>query len=967
MANLGGEKSSVQNPLVKYAQEVGWNYLSQEEALTLRSNTASIIFKPTLTSQLKKLNPDFMDQKIADDLISKIERVKPNIEGNFLVWEYMKGLKTAYVEDLKQEKDVKFIDTVNIENNVFQVTDEFSFTNGVKTIRQDVVFLINGIPLLFIETKSAKKQDGIADALEQIKRYHRECPELLAVNQLYALTHIIHFYYSSSWSLSEKGLFNWKEETKGNFETLVKSFLDKERIVRLITDFILFTRKDDELFKVVLRPHQIRAVDKIIDRAKDKTKKRALIWHTQGSGKTYSMIVAAKKIIENPIFKKPTVLMLIDRNELQTQLSGVISSAGIEQVEISKSKADLQKLFKNDTRGLIVSMIHKFDDIPANINTRDNIFVLVDEAHRTTSGTLGNYLMGALPNASFIGFTGTPIDKTQYGKGTFLVFGKDDEPHGYLDKYGIVESIADGTTVPLHYALAPNNLLVDKDTLDKEFFALAETEGVSDIEELNKVLQKAVTLKNMLKNEERIKKVVQYTVNHYKDYVEPLGYKAFLVGVDREACAMFKEEIDKLLPTEYSEVVYSPSHNDSEYLAQYHISDDKEKRIRKDFRNPDKMPKILIVTEKLLTGYDAPVLYAMYLDKPMREHVLLQTIARVNRPYEDNNGRRKSSGLVIDFVGIFDNLEKALKFDSQDIAGVVRDIELLKQSFADFIQIAKSEYLKIIEGKTKDKAYEAVLEYFFDEEKRQKFYLFFKEVSEIYDIISPDVFLREYIDDYETLASMYNSLRENYDNKSPLNREFSKKTAKLVQENTTSGKIQSSLEIYELDENLLKKIEESKASDTEKVFNLTRIIDNLVDKESDKSPFLIPIGEKAMEIAERFKKRQQNTQETLDELKELIDEINNARKEQADEKMPDDVFAVYITLKGCGIKTAKESAYQMEQVLKIYSHIRISEEHEREIRNALYKFILKSDGFGDDIPLCKSIVDKVVLVLKGKQ
>jgi len=931
----------------------------------LRGITSSILFKSTLTEQLKKLNLDFMNQEIADALINKIERVKPNIEGNFEIWEYLKGIKTAYVKDIKRELNVKFIDSDQIDNNIFQITDEFSFTNSVKTIRQDIVFFINGIPILFIETKSAKKQDGIADALDQIKRYHNECPELLSVNQIYALTHIIHFYYSSTWTLSEKSLFNWKEEVKGNFETLVKSFLNKECIVKLITDFILFTRKDDELSKVVLRPHQIKAVNKIIDRAKDNTKKRGLIWHTQGSGKTYSMIVTAKKIIENPIFKNPTVLMLIDRNELQTQLFGNITSAGIEQVEVAKSKADLKKLFKNDVRGLVVSMIHKFDDIPANINTRDNIFVLVDEAHRTTTGTLGNYLMGALPNATYIGFTGTPIDKTQYGKGTFLVFGKDDPPHGYLDKYGIVESIADGTTVPLHYALAPNNLLVDRETLDKEFFSLAETEGISDIEELNKVLQKAVTLKNMLKNRERITKVVQYAINHYKEHVEPLGYKAFLVGVDREACAMFKEEVDKLLPKEYSEVVYSPAHNDNEYLAKYHLSDDKEKRVRKDFRHPEKLPKILIVTEKLLTGYDAPVLYAMYLDKPMRDHVLLQTIARVNRPYEDNDGRKKPSGLIIDFVGIFDNLEKALKFDSQDIEGVVHDIDLLKRAFAEFIEKAKTEYLSIINGVSKDKAYEAVLEHFFDEEKRQTFYQFFKEVSEIYDIVSPDAFLRPYIDDYETLASMYNSLRENYDNKSPLNREFSKKTAKLVQENTTSGKIQPILEIYELNEHLLRKIEESKASDTEKVFNLLRTIENTIAQGMGQSPYLIAIGEKAMEIAEKFKKRQQNTLETLYELKELIEEINNARKEQSNEKMSNETFAVYITLKGCGIKSAKESAYQIEPALKTYSHIKISQEHEREIRNALYKIILKSEEMSDDISKCKLIVDKVVRVLKG--
>ena len=209
----------------------------------------------------------------------------------------------------------------------------------------------------------------------------------------------------------------------------------------MLDDFILFTRQDDELKKVVLRPHQMRAVQSIVKRAEEKQKKRGLIWHTQGSGKTYTMIVAAKEIIENPLFDNPTVIMLVDRNELETQLFGNLSAVGVANVEVADSKKTLQSLLSGDKRGLIISMIHKFDSIPANINTRDNIFVLVDEAHRTTGGRLGNYLMGALPNATYIGFTGTPIDRTTHGSGTFIVFGQDDPPKGYLDKYGIAESI----------------------------------------------------------------------------------------------------------------------------------------------------------------------------------------------------------------------------------------------------------------------------------------------------------------------------------------------------------------------------------------------------------------------------------------------------------------------------------------------------------------------------------------------
>ena len=322
MSSLGGERYAVQNPIINYVKEqsaeyisedgnkifikLGWEYVSPDEALRLRGGKTGLVFKEIFINQMQRLNPSFMDHLLAEEVIKKLETVPPNIEGNFTVWKYLKGLGTIFVPGEKRERNIKFLDTEDIDRNTFHVTDEFEFTNGIKTIRPDIVFLINGVPLLFIETKAAYKIGGINEALEQVKRYHRECPELLAVLQVYALTHILKYYYSATWNTSEKLLFNWKEEVSGDFESLVKTFLDRERVVKLLVDFLMFTRQDDELKKVILRPHQMRAVNKIVERAEDSTKKRGLIWHTQGSGKTYTMIVAAQKIIENPIFEIPT-------------------------------------------------------------------------------------------------------------------------------------------------------------------------------------------------------------------------------------------------------------------------------------------------------------------------------------------------------------------------------------------------------------------------------------------------------------------------------------------------------------------------------------------------------------------------------------------------------------------------------------------------------------------------------------
>ncbi len=945
MSSLGGERASVQNPLIKYSTEIGWTYVNRDNALNMRGGESGLIFKDTFISQMHELN-DFLNYELSEEVIKRLESIPPNIEGNLLAWEYLKGLKQVFVPEEKRERDIRFLDSDSngINNNTFHVTEEFSFTNGRDTIRADVVFLINGVPVFIVETKAAHKTDGIAESFDQIRRYHRECPELLAISQVYSLTHLIRYYYGATWNTTRKGLFNWKDERQGSYEELIKAFFDRDRIIKVLTDFILFTRQDDELKKVVLRPHQMRSVEKVIERTGDKVKKRGLIWHTQGSGKTYSMIVAAKKIIENPLFENPTVIMLVDRNELESQLFGNLTSVGFRQEDIEiTSKVNLRKVLREDKRGLIVTMIHKFEGIEPDINLRENIFILVDEAHRTTGGNIGNYLMGALPNATYIGFTGTPIDKTAYGKGTFITFGIDDPPHGYLDKYNISESIEDGTTVPLHYTLAPNDLRVDKEVLNKEFLELAEAEGVSDIEELNKVLERAVNLRNMLKKPERIEKIAKHVAEHFRDYIEPLGYKAFLVGVDREACALYKEAIDKYLSPEESNVIYSPGHNDNEKLAKYHLSETEEKSIRKEFRKPDTFPKILIVTEKLLTGFDAPILYCMYLDKPMRDHALLQAIARVNRPYEDKEDRKKPSGFILDFVGIFENLEKALAFDSTDIKGVVHDLEVLKVRFRELIEEAGKKYLSLLSGKTQDKAVEIILEHFMDEEIRHGYYDFYREISSIYEILSPDAFLRPFIEDYETLSRIYRILREAFEPGISIDKAFARKTARLVQKHTESGVIKPALDIYEINEETLEKIKKSKASDTEKVFNLLKAITKTVGDNIDKELYLISIGEKAERIARQFKDRQISTQRALEELAEIIEEINNARKERDEKDIPHEVFAVLWLLKKEGVENPDAMANQIKQAFEAFPYYRVSEKHEREVTKKMYKILLDAE------------------------
>jgi len=1009
MTKLGTESDTVQNPLIRYAEEVGWTYVPTSEALSLRKGVGGMLFSRVLEERLIDLNPGLITADNVDEVIRQIEAVRNTIEGNAEILAWLRGEKSIYDQEEKHERNVTVIDFGGLNHeihgrhekggetkpdgscgswsrNVFHVTDEWRYTNGQETNRADVMFLINGMPVAIVETKSAQKPKGIEKGMTQIREYHHETPEMLTAPQVFDITNLLDFYYGATWNLDRKNLFAWRgrEQTtkytkreedvgvvrvfrgsSGSFEAHVKSFFDRERFLTMLKEWVLFFYKEDELQKTILRQHQTRAVEKILDRCADKAKETGLIWHTQGSGKTFTMITAARLILQDQeTFGKSTVILMIDRNELEGQLAGWVerilgemSSHNIK-IEQATSKKRLRELLASDFRGLIVSMIHKFDGIPKGINTRENVFVLVDEAHRTTGGDLGNYLVGALPNATLIGFTGTPIDKTAYGKGTFKIFGKEDE-HGYLDKYPIVESIEDGTTVPLKYTLAPNEIRVPRQQLEEEFLNLAEAEGISDVDELNRILDHAMRLKTFLKSADRVEKVAAFVAKHFRENIEPLGYKAFLVAVDREACALYKEALDKVLPPEYSLPIYtSAQHNSEKYSVVYRhqVSPDAEKKARKLFPKPDTLPKIFIVTDKLLTGFDAPILYCMYLDKPMRDHVLLQAIARVNRPYEWGEESRKPCGLVVDFVGIFEKLEKALAFDSDVVSGVIEDLNLFLEKFKEMMNGPAQGYIALGKGLIDDKNVETAIEAFTDQDKREAFYRVYKQIETLYEILSPLPELRDFVDDFGSLSILYRIIRNAFKKRSVLYSDVARKTRQLVREKAESYGLDMTLPVVKIDENTLRAIKESNASNKAKVINLVNGIRRIVIEEEGSSPYLKPIGDRAEAILEAFDDRQVTTEDSLRRIELVIREIVEARRQQSEMGFDATTFSLYWVLKQGGVEKSESSAVTIRGIFDRFPNYRENAAELRQLKAEIYKMLLPLVGKDRMVPLADAML-----------
>lgn len=953
------EAGTVQFPMVKHATEIGWTSLTPQDALTLRGGEAGTFLREVLEQKLVEFNP-WLTPDAVRSIIETLDALPQTMEGNREMLSWLRGERGWYDEEEKRQRPVKLVEFGRPGENTFHVTWEWKIKPPArKGNRADVMFLINGIPVCIVEHKNPTVRDAVERAVKQLKRYEMETPELLAAPQLFNATHLLDYWYGVTWQASRRDMARWKQEPEESYRFAVQAFFEHTDFLRTLQSWILFYVKDGETRKSVLRQHQRRAIDAVVGRCLDSDRQRGLIWHTQGSGKTFTLLTAARMVLEHKErFKTATVIVVVDRIELEGQLRRWVDRllGEVQQQDIpvrrANTKAELQTLLDSDFRGLIISMIHKFEEIRKDSNGRDNIYVFIDEAHRSVAKDLGTYLMAAVPKATIIGFTGTPIAKTSQGEGTFKIFGADDET-GYLDKYSIRESIEDETTLPIKHTMAPSEMQVSLDLLDKEFFDLAAADGVTDVEELNKVLDRAVGIRTFLTADDRIEKVAAFIAEHFRENVMPLGYKAFVVGVNREACAKYKRALDKHLPPEWSVPIYSENANDAldrPLVAELQVSDAEEDEARTLFARPDKDPKILIVTDKLLTGFDAPVLYCMYLDKPMRDHVLLQAIARVNRPYEDEKGIRKRVGLVIDFVGVLRELRKALRFDSGDVSGVIEDLDVLLKDFQKKIVEAQDDYLDAGEGGSADERLERlVFGRFLEPEARKAFFEAFKEIEALWEILSPSPELRDHIGTYKRLSQLYAAVRNAYADKVDFASDLARKTEKLIQDTAIQEGLGRLTKTVTFDVKTLESLRQEKGPDEGKVFNLVRGLTKEMDENPDAAAVLQPLRDRAERILKDMEDRTTTGLAAMDQLAVLANEKEAALKAARESGLSVKAFGVFWALRDDeGLKDAgidpKTIAAEADKLLARFPNAAVNSEERRRLRAGLYPAVLKLDN-----------------------
>ena len=852
------ESEIVEKPIIKWLSEIGWTYIDPD---TLTRDLDDPFIQDHLKSAIKKLNPDLIESNSdVEMIIEKIRQLPNDIRGNKEFFDWLKNEGSISFRTEEKRQTVNLIDYENIENNTFTVTSQYKFS-GYENIRPDIMLFVNGMPLILIECKTPTVESlDYTDAIKQIIRYNREAPQLFKHLALACATDGEQFRYG--WT-NEGRYARWRNGADDPVEASVKGLLNRGKILDIVRNFIVFETAHEEVTKKIAMQQQVEGTNRIVERVLVGDCDRGLIWHTQGSGKTLTMLFTAWKLKRQPELENPTIILVVDRLELQRQARETFTNVDLPYVTWAETTKDLLEKIRTQSREVIITTIQKFRK-PRYRDERKNIIIMIDEAHRSQYGDLAIRMRDTFPNAKLFGFTGTPIEKGPMGVSTFRTFCTPEER--YLHRYTIKQSIEDGSTIPIVYEPRLTREQVPKEILDKEFLFRVGDLPKDDQEE---ILRKSAKLKTILKADHRIKAVVKDVAEHYLSHVEPNGFKAQLVGVDREACALYKEELDKHLPEDYSKVIYSSAQNDPEQLQKYWMSNEEQLKIaRQDFQKPDTMPKILIVTDMLLTGFDAPIERVMYLDKPLRDHKLLQAIARTNRPYPG-----KTSALIVDYVGIFYRLRDALNFEAEDIEGVAEVIDTLKVDFEETMKTLR-ELLKSVPRENTRESQIAVIKLFQDEAVYKTFKEKLMRAQALYETIAPDPSLSKYLWEYRWFNQVNEIFNKHLRSGKESLKPYMEKTAQLIRENVILKEIDRSLPTFEIDANYLDKIDKMSYDTVYEVAELRQAVKHYIRINIDLNPVLESLSERLERII-----KGKDPEEVKKGLRELIAEINRMEAE----------------------------------------------------------------------------------------
>ncbi|ACN15052.1 HsdR2 [Desulforapulum autotrophicum HRM2] len=905
-------------PAIQLFQKLGYTYLdgsTNEE----RSSIREVILESRLKGAIKRLNP-WLNENNVNNAFKEITSVVATslMEANETIHKLLSCQEYTpkqIVDGKETYKGVSFIDFENIDNNEFLVVNQMKFRGLEKNSIPDIVVFINGMPLAVIECKSPKALGAETEAIGDLQHYQIQSEKLFKYNQVCVGIYKHGGRYGAIGAREEHyQVFKVKDTTAlqailGHEPTpqdiLLYSIFKKEYFLDLIRNFVIYQVSEGSKIKILPRYQQIRATNKTIKRLQDENK-GGVVWHTQGSGKSITMLYLATKLRrEESGFKNPTIIIMTDRTDLDDQISNTFRRCGFPNPIQATSVRHLKQLLQDDYGKTITTTIHKFQETDEDgniikvsneeievVSEKENLFVMVDEAHRSQYGFLAGFMRQALKNAKFIAFTGTPIDTEQ--KSTLGKF----YGGGYLDIYNIKQSVEDGATLPILYEDGIPELYVEKELLEKQFEYYFEKE--TD-EKKAKLKQEATSLKKYMSGKQRIKRIAEHIIDHYKNKIYPDGYKGMVVCYNRPSAIAYKKAFDKLKAAGKhgfsSRVVmsFAPKKDPDEYFK-LATPDTEVKQAIEDFKLPfgddtqlNKAGKkqfnndaLMIVSDMLLTGYDVPVAMVMYLDKPLKAHNLLQAIARVNR-----TRGAKAAGLIVDYCGIANHLVDAMKIFSGDLepADVMVNIsaEITRLRLRHNCLVAFFQDMGIDRKKNRQDYIDRAVHHLEPIDIRDTFKDLLKRFNKSLNIILPDEAALEYKDDF----TLYNQIRLEasnayMDKTLQISKDESKKLQSLIDEHLRAKGITSLLDepVSIIDVEKFQQEIDKTLNPKSKELKRTNRLKHKITVELEKNPdFYQPLSDKLEALIKARRENRITQLELFAEYDKIQEKILNKNKE----------------------------------------------------------------------------------------
>jgi len=992
----GPEAIESELPALEQLVTMGYQYYTQAELNKTRTDYRDVLLYDRLEQAIRKLNPDF-DEDGIHDAVEQIreERFPHNLDpvetnekirAKLIELSQSSGLEPIVVTqnfgDGSVQKVVKVFDFDNPQNNDFLVTNQFQLEGFKNQILPDVVIFVNGIPLVLIECKSPAIPDPIGEAVDR-KNFYKYQQRGNGYEKLFFYNHCLiaacgtlarvgtlnsNVNYYSRWakpyplSIEDvKELCNGKAREQ---EILIAGLLTKKNLLNHLQNFVLYDTINNKRVKMIAKHQQYRAVSECVNRLhleEDIKDKGGVIWHTQGSGKSFSMLWFASQLVYK--FGNPPIMIVTDRKQLDKQIHDTFKKCGFPSPIRAKNGKHLAELLVNPKGKTIMTIINKFAT-EHNPHTNEKVICLVDEAHRGHNKITAEQMRVAMPNAVFYGFTGTPIDKKDIN--TPRVFGP------IIDKYGFLESQQDGATIPIRYQGRLSELFVEGgQSIDELFEMIIGSDPGVSTELKDKLKKQCVTKGKIAEAPSRIKRIALDLKKHYTTHIEPNGYKAMLVAPSREAAVLYKKILDEHNAPPSKIIMTSnlgEKGKDDQSWDQYYLTSEQREQEAEKFKNRDDPTKILIVVDMLLVGYDVPICQVLYLDKGIREHNLLQAIARVNRPYDEP----KTHGLIVDYSGVTKELQTALEmFDKDDIEGALDPIDefvsLLRDRHADAIA-----FFKDIDRDDND----AILEYFEPIDRRDEFEQAFKMFSKALDVVLPDKESDPYIDDFKFLSKARQIIRTYYEGVKPSTRPYARKIQKLIDDHIRSLHISELIDPMEITyENFLafvKKKVKSERAQTALIKN--KAIQVIEELKGNNPAYYEKLWERLQKLIEEEEKRRRENAQYFTHP-EVYEEIYD--KALAEEKERQKVFGDYnatqfeFSLYG-ELNKEKNRQESIELTKNIYAKIKPETEivswkrrtdSEKNIKIVIYD-VLSDAGFTDE--QFSELSEKIITLAKNR-